>query len=148
MKKSQRLLATLISLASIGIFVFLSGFMLASAKNSPKISYNQSSAYKYLFLKLTSKPQDLIAQEKPNAKVIEKKQQLEKKVELDDIAKPAPAESKTQNDSIVVNEKNDSTNCIIDEKWFQQIIQINGCLDYCTDFVEKEWMKDHNFIIL
>ena len=148
MKKSQRLLATLISLASIGVFVFLSGYMLATAKNSPNISDKQSSAYKYLFLQLTSKPQDLVAQVKPNAKEIEKKQQLEKKAELEAIAEPALAESKSQNDSIVVKEKNDSTNCIIDEKLFQRIIQMNGCLDYCTDFVEKEWMKDHNFIIL
>jgi len=64
------------------------------------------------------------------------------------VSEPAIHSSDLQMDSVSIKEKNDSTNSILDENWIQQVIQMNGSSDIYTDFIEKEWMKDHNFIIL
>jgi len=148
MKKYYRLLATFISLASISVFLFLFGYLLSTTENVSDISNTQQSTYKYLFQKLTSKPQELLAQLENEQVDLLKKQESDKNIEL--VNPPFLNASKTEQLTNCANttEQGDSTNYIIDEKWIQQIIQMNGCFDIYNDFIEKEWMKDHNFIIL
>jgi len=147
MKKSFRLLAMLFSLASIGVFLFMFGYLISLSNNTSNISENQPKTYKYLFLKLTSKPQDLVAQAKEI--ISEKKQQPEKQMEAISTPSQVKDVSEINSDSTKITEKNDTTtNTTSEEVWIQQLIQLNGCFDMCNDFVEKEWMKEHNFIIL
>lgn len=146
MKKYYRLLATFISLASFSVFLFLFGYLLISAETLPKISDTQQPTYKYLFLKLTSKPQELLAQLENEQVDILKKQESDKNTES--VSVPVLNTTKKEPFTGEIQEKGDSTNYILDDKWIQQIIQMNGCFDIYNDFIEQEWMKDHNFIIL
>jgi len=148
MKKYYRLLATFISLASLSVFLFLFGYLLTSAENFSNTSENQPSSYKYFFLKLTSKPQELLAQLKNGKEDLLKKQETEKSTEKVIVPLINPSKNEQLSDSADAKEKGDSTNYMLEEKWIQQVIQMNGCFDIYNDFIEKEWMKDHNFIIL
>ncbi len=148
MKKYYRLLATFISLASFSVFLFLFGYLLTSTENFSKTSENQPSSYTYFFLKLTTKPQELLAQLKNGKEDLLKKQESEKSTEKVIVPVINPLKNEQLSESADAKEKRDSTNYMLEEKWIQQVIQMNGCFDIYNDFIEKEWMKDHNFIIL
>ena len=124
MNKSYRLLALLCSLASIGIFLLLFGYLLSTVKTSQNISDNLSPNYKYLFLQLTRKPQSLIAQMQISAKPTNQGKIVEESANTIIVSEPAIHSSDLQMDSVSIKEKNDSTNSILDENWIQQVIQM------------------------
>jgi hypothetical protein len=147
MKKLYRLLITFLCLTGFGAFLFLFGFLLTTTSKFASDSENQQTTYKYLFLKLTSKPIELMARAENDQKTDTKNKQVEKNEASTTNPVLKPTISEQSNENIILFEKTDSI-YIMNEKWIQQVIQMNGCFDIYNDFVEKEWMKDHHFIIL
>jgi hypothetical protein len=147
MKKLYRLLITFLCLTGFGVFLFLFGFLLTTTSKYASSSENQQTTYKYLFLKLTSKPIELMACVENEQETSTKNKQVEKNNASAPNSVLKPTISEQPNENMVFYEKTDSI-YIMNEKWIQQVIQMNGCFDIYNDFIEKDWMKDHNFIIL
>ncbi|OFX27691.1 MAG: hypothetical protein A2041_09050 [Bacteroidetes bacterium GWA2_31_9b] len=134
-----------ISVASLGVFLVLTGLIFSVTNNSKSKQLVGIESFYWSFYTI---PQDLIAQLKKGE--VEKTSEKEIiKTECSNITKSESSETNLKTDSASVQEKGDSTkNNAEYEQWIQQIIQMNGCFDIYSDFVEKDWMKDQNFIIL
>lgn len=147
MKKS--IVSVSISIAGLSVFIMLAG-LLFSISNGSKIK--QIADMESFYWSFYTKPQDLIAQVSKGEieTLVEKTSENNAtKTEVLTVTKPENTEANLKTDSASFQEKGDSTKNNADyEQWIQQIIQMNGCFDIYSDFVEKEWMKDQNFIIL
>ncbi|MGE0090475.1 MAG: hypothetical protein AB7S50_13470 [Bacteroidales bacterium] len=147
MKKLYRLLITFLCLTGFGAFLILFGFLLSFPSKYASNSENQQITYKYLFLKLTSKPIELMARAENEKETVTKNKPVEKNTVSATNSVLKTTISEQSNETINYIEKTDSI-YIMNEKWIKQVIQMNGCFDIYNDFVEKDWMKDHHFIIL
>jgi len=138
-----------ISVASLGIFLMLTGLVFSVTNNSKSKQIAGMESFYWSFYTI---PHDLIAQVKKGEIEIKAEKTSENAISKTEdliIANPENKETNLKTDSASVQEKGDSTkNNASYEQWVKQIMQINGCFDIYSDFEEKEWMKDHNFIIL
>jgi len=134
-----------ISVASLAVFLILTGLIFSATNNSKSKQIAGMESFYWSFYTI---PHDLIAQ--LNKGEVEKaSENATTKTESLNITKPESTETNLKTDSATVQEKGDSTkNNVYYEQWVQQVIQMNSCFDIYSDFVEKEWMKDQNFIIL
>lgn len=147
MKKS--FISTSITVASFGIVFVLIGFLLTIPATSGN---KQSASMESFYWSFYTKPLDLIAQVKQvkiEATTGQVSENTINNVESLTIQTPAETKLLVNSDSTSVKEDDDSTkNTTTDDALIHQVLKMNDCFDVCSDFVEKDWMKDHSFIIL
>jgi len=138
-----------ISVASLCLFLVLTGFIFSVTNNAKSKQIAGMESFYWSFYTI---PQDLIAQLKKGeieTKVEKTSENAISKTEDLTTANPENTEANIKTDSASVQGNGDSTKNNADyEQWVKQVIQMNSCFDINSDFVEKEWMKDHDFIIL